>query len=149
MASAARCADPSAIVPAASGDGKEATRLLVRLAAAGAVVALEKPRGTLALEAAAVISREQLQTQRAAILATAARHGASNVRVFGSVARGEPTSNSDVDLLIDLEPGRSLFDLGALAADLEDLLGCPVDVAIARSLRPRVREHALRDAVPL
>ena len=96
-----------------------------------------------------MLTREALIQQREAILARATRHGASNVRIFGSVARGDPTPESDVDILIDLEAGRSLLDLGALVSDLEDLLGHPVDVALARSLRPRVRDEVLRDAVPL
>lgn len=95
------------------------------------------------------VNRDVLQAQRAAILETAARHGASAVRLFGSLARGDQSAESDVDLLVDLEDGRSLFDLARLELELEALLGCPVDVAIFNALRPRVKEEVLRDAVPL
>jgi predicted nucleotidyltransferase len=83
------------------------------------------------------------------ILAAAARRGARNVRVFGSVARGDQRSGSDVDFLVDFEPGRSLLDLTGLLLDLEKTLGCKVDVVSSRSLRPRVASLVLRDAVPL
>ena len=96
-----------------------------------------------------MITTEALHDKRAAILAVAAKYGASNVRVFGSVARGEAGPNSDVDLLVDLEPGRTLFDLARLSLELEDLLGSTVDVALARTLRPRVREATQRDIIPL
>ena len=90
---------------------------------------------------------ELLGEKRGDILAVAARHGASNVRVFGSVARGEADEASDVDFLVDLEPGRSLFDLGGLLMDLQALLGREVDVATPRGLKPRIREQALRESV--
>jgi len=79
----------------------------------------------------------------------AAGCGAGNVRVFGSVARGEPDPRSDVDLLVDLEPGRSLFDLARLQRKLEQLLTVKVDVVSSRGLRDQVRERVLRDALPL
>ena len=79
----------------------------------------------------------------------AAECGAGNVRVFGSVARGETDSRSDVDLLVDLEPGRSLLDLARLQRKLEELLAIPVDVVSSRGLRDRVRETVLRDALLL
>jgi len=75
--------------------------------------------------------------------------GAGNVRIFGSVARGENDAASDVDFLVDLEPGRSLLDLGRLQRDLEELLAAKVDVVSSRGLRERVRERVLRDAVSL
>jgi predicted nucleotidyltransferase len=93
--------------------------------------------------------RERLQRHRAEILELAAKHGARDVRVFGSVARDEADAGSDIDLLVRMEPGRSLFDLGALVSDLEEMLGCRVDVVTERGLRPRIREHVLRDAVPV
>jgi predicted nucleotidyltransferase len=71
---------------------------------------------------------EVLELRHQEILALAARQGARNVRIFGSVARGEADEASDPDLLVDLEPGRSLFDLGALLIKLEEVLGCKVDV---------------------
>jgi len=93
---------------------------------------------------------EQLRTQRREeILRLAAFRGARNVRVFGSVARGEADERSDVDFLVDLEPGRSLLDLGGLNRDLERLLNAKVDVVSSRGLRERVRDRVLREAVPL
>lgn len=92
---------------------------------------------------------ELLQEKREDILSIASKRGASNVRVFGSVARGEADSKSDIDLLVDLEPGRSLFDLGGLLMDLQELLGHNVDVVTERGLRERVRERVLREAIPL
>src|SRR5262249_60867773 len=80
-----------------------------------------------------------LQQKREEILCIAARHGARNVRVFGSVARGEAGPESDVDFLVELEPGRSLLDHAALLLDLEQLLGRKVDVATEHSLKERIR----------
>lgn len=96
-----------------------------------------------------MLTLQTLQRQRQAIMQVAARHGASNVRVFGSMARGDTTPESDIDFLVDLEPGRTLLDLGGLVMDLRDLLACDVDVVIEPALRPRVRDEVLRDAVPL
>jgi uncharacterized protein len=95
-------------------------------------------------------SLDELRQRRDEILATCARNGASDVRVFGSVARGEQDESSDVDLLIDMEDGRSIWDLTGVVLELEDLLGCPVNVVEASALNDdgfsrRVRE----DAVPL
>lgn len=91
----------------------------------------------------------EFQSQREAILQIARRHGAKNVRVFGSVSRGEARPDSDVDFLVDLDEGRSLLDLGGLLMDLQTLLGCPVDVVTEKGLRPRIRERVLREAMPL
>lgn len=90
-----------------------------------------------------------LREKREDILRTAAKYGAYNVRVFGSVARGQADSQSDIDLLVDMEPGRSIFDLGGLLMDLEDLLGCNVDIITEDGLRDRIRERVLREAVAL
>ncbi len=79
--------------------------------------------------------RELLHRKRRDVLQAAARHGASNVRVFGSVARGDAQPDSDIDLLIDVEPSRSLFDLAALFMDLRDILGVSVDLVEAAALR--------------
>jgi len=92
---------------------------------------------------------ELLQEKREDILRIAIKRGASNVRVFGSIARGEADAESDIDLLVDLEPGRSLFDLGGLLMDLQDLLGHKVDVVTEKGLRERIREHVLKEALPL
>lgn len=92
---------------------------------------------------------ERLREKREEILRLCAKYGAYNVRVFGSVARGEADAWSDLDLLVQMEPGRSLFDLGGLQYELERLLGCPVDVVTEQGLKARIRERVLRDAVPL
>ncbi len=92
---------------------------------------------------------EELKARREQILAVARRHGAYDLRVFGSVARGEADPGSDVDFLVALEPGRSLLDLGGLLMDLRDVLGCEVDVMTEAGLRPQVRERAVREATPL
>jgi len=90
-----------------------------------------------------------LQRMRDQIVLVAARRGATNLRVFGSVARGEAKPSSDLDLLVDLEPGRSLVDLGGLLMDIADLLGVEVDVVTEASLKPRVRARVLAEAVRL
>ena len=90
-----------------------------------------------------------LTAKRQAILQLAAQYGAFNVRVFGSVARGEAGPESDLDLLVDLEPGRSLLDLGGLLLDLRDLLEVSVDVATVPMLKARIRERVLAESVPL
>ena len=92
---------------------------------------------------------ELIRARRDEILQMASRHGAHNVRIFGSVARGEADEQSDLDVLVDLETGRSLFDLGGLLVDLEELLGCPVDVVTEQGLRDRIRHRVLQEAVPL
>lgn len=92
---------------------------------------------------------KQLQRQRQAILQIAQTYGASNLRVFGSVARGEADALSDLDLLVDLEPGRSLFDLGGLAMELQELLGCQIDVVTEQGLKQRIRDRVLQEAVAL
>lgn len=90
-----------------------------------------------------------LSDKREAILRIAREHGAQSVRVFGSVARGEANDRSDIDLLVDLEAGRSLLDHAALLLELQELLGRPVDVVTERGLRPRIRDRVLREAVAL
>ena len=90
-----------------------------------------------------------LNNKRDAILRLAAQHGATNVRVFGSVARGEAGPQSDVDFLVELEPGRSLLDRATLLADLEELLGRKVDVVTERSLYWLLRRRILKEAQPL
>lgn len=92
---------------------------------------------------------ELLKTRRDEILAIAERHGASNVRIFGSVARGEAGPESDVDLLVDLERGRTLIDHGQLQVELEGLLGRKVDVVTERGLLSHLRARVLEEAVPL
>jgi len=89
---------------------------------------------------------EQVSNKRSEIVQIARRYGASNIRVFGSVIRGEADEESDIDILVDLEKGRSLFDLGGLLMDLRKLLGRRVDVVTEKGLRPRIRERVLREA---
>lgn len=91
----------------------------------------------------------QLVRHRDEIVALAHAHKASNVRVFGSVVHGKDDEASDIDLLVDLEPGADLLDLAALDRELERLLGRPVDVVPARMLKPHVARSALADAVEL
>lgn len=90
-----------------------------------------------------------LDQHRKEILALAARRGASNIRVFGSAARGEAVVGSDVDLLVSFEAGRTLLDLIGLKHDLEELIKCPVDVVTDRALSPYLRDRVLAEAVPL
>ena len=90
-----------------------------------------------------------LGDKRSDILQLAAQHGARNVRVFGSLARGEARPDSDVDILITLDPERNLLDLVALKQDLEDLLGCQVDVVTEAAVSPYIRPQVLRDAMAL
>lgn len=92
---------------------------------------------------------EILRSKRADILRLAEKHGAHHVRLFGSVARGDARSESDIDLLVDLEPGRSLLDLGGLLMDLRALLDHDVDVITEAGLKPRIKEQVLHEAVPL
>jgi predicted nucleotidyltransferase len=92
---------------------------------------------------------ELVKEKRADILALAAKHGARNVRVFGAVARGDADEQSDIDFLVQMEPGRSLLDLGGLQYDLEQLLGCRVDVVTEQGLKARLREEILSEAVTL
>jgi predicted nucleotidyltransferase len=95
------------------------------------------------------VTLTELREKRSEIIELARARGASHVRVFGSVARGEAGEGSDIDFVVDLEPGRSLFDLGGLLMDLRDLLERDVDVVSERGLRPRVAERVLADAVEL
>jgi uncharacterized protein len=90
-----------------------------------------------------------LRARRQEILESAAQHGARNVRVFGSAARGASEAKSDVDLLVEMEPGRSLLDLVALWQELEDLLGTHVDVLSDGGVSPHLRERIYAEAVPL
>lgn len=90
-----------------------------------------------------------LKSRREEILRIAARHGARNVRVFGSVARGKADSKSDIDLLVEFKRGTTLLGHAALVQELEDLLGVKVDVVSERGLRDRVRERVLQEAVAI
>jgi hypothetical protein len=95
------------------------------------------------------MNRTKLQACRGGIEKIARQYGAKSIRVFGSVARGDADSESDVDFLVELESGRSLLDLGGMQMDLEELLGCHVDVVTPKGLRERIRGDVLREAVAL
>lgn len=99
--------------------------------------------------ASAHIDLPRLRDQREEVLRYAAENGARNVRVFGSVARGEAEASSDVDLLVEMEPGRNLLDLVGFWQDLEDLLGTHVDVLTDGGVSPYMRERIFAEAVPL
>lgn len=90
-----------------------------------------------------------LKTRRKQILMAARKHGAYDVRVFGSVARGEARPDSDIDFLVNLESGRSLLDLARLLRELQALLGHNVDVVTEAGLRSRIRTQVLQEARPL
>ena len=87
--------------------------------------------------------------KKSEIIRLAELRGCRNVRVFGSLVHGENRPDSDVDFLVDLEPGRSLFDLAGRMADLEDLLGAEVDLATTKGLHPYIRDRVLAEAQPL
>ncbi len=95
------------------------------------------------------MSISEIRSRRAEILAIASRHGAHDVRVFGSVARGDAGPDSDVDFLVELDAGRSLFDLGGLLMDLQEILGQKVDVVTEDGLRERIKDRVLKEAVAL
>lgn len=92
---------------------------------------------------------ETLKNKRDEIQRIAARHGASNVRIFGSVVRGEAEVESDIDFLVDVGPERTSFFPGGLIADLQDLLGREVDVVTEDALHWYIRERVIKEAIPL
>lgn len=92
---------------------------------------------------------ETLKEKRNQILTIAKRYGAGKVRIFGSIARGEGKQDSDLDMLVELEPGRSLLDIIAIKQDLEDLLDCKVDVVTEAALSPYIRDEVLSQVVSL
>lgn len=94
-------------------------------------------------------TKELLKDKREEILRIARKHGARSVRVFGSVVRGEAKETSDLDLLVEMESGRSLLDIIAIKQDLEDLLGRDVDVVTEAAVSPYIREEVLKEAVNL
>lgn len=96
-----------------------------------------------------MVLEELLQEKREAILRVAAKYGARNVRVFGSIARSEADEHSDMDLIVEFEPERSLLDHAGLWLELRELLGCKIDVVSERGIKARIRDRVLREAVPL
>ena len=93
--------------------------------------------------------RQVVESKREDILRLAAEHGASNVRLFGSVARGDARPDSDIDFLVVFRPGTSLLTHAGLIVALEDLLGRRVDVAPEKTLKEHLREQVLGEAVPV
>ncbi|MDI9407457.1 MAG: nucleotidyltransferase domain-containing protein [Chitinophagaceae bacterium] len=93
--------------------------------------------------------RQRLNALRPEVLAVASRHGASNLRIYGSIAKGEEHAGSDLDLLVDLAADQSLLGLISLRQDLEELLGCSVDVTDAEMLHPLIRGEILDQALTL
>ena len=92
---------------------------------------------------------EEIAKHKNQILALAAKHGASNVRVFGSMANGTADENSDVDFLVELQAGRSLFDMGGLLMDLQTLLHRKVDVVTEKGLHWYIKDKVIREAKPV
>ncbi len=90
-----------------------------------------------------------LERHREAVRETVRRFPTANPRVFGSVLHGTDQDGSDLDLLVDALPGATLFDLGGLHADLEDLLGIPVDLLTPGGLSPKIRDKVLSEAQPV
>jgi len=98
-------------------------------------------------ETSAAPDLSSIRAKRIQIEAAAQRYGASNIRVYGSVARGEAHPESDVDILVEMEEGRSLLDLAGLHIELEEILGFPVE--IGTDVKPRLRDRVHSEAVPL
>jgi len=92
---------------------------------------------------------QKIQQKKEEILVVAQQHGIMNIRIFGSVARGDDNLQSDIDLLVDLEKGRTLFDLGGALIQLQDLLGRKVDIVTERGLHWYLREKIMKEAKPL
>lgn len=132
-----------------SGKREPSLRTLERLVAAtgGRLTVSVEPGPVVGLPDSPLGRRLRQRRQR--VLDIAARYGVTNVRVFGSVARGEDGPDSDVDLLADLPPRMGLFALMALEREISEVLGVPVDLGTAESLKPGLRANALRDAIAL
>jgi predicted nucleotidyltransferase len=94
-------------------------------------------------------SLEKIRIHRQEILDIARKYGATNIRIFGSVVRGEAHADSDYDFLIDLEPDRSAFEIGGLLMDLQDLLTARVDIVTEKGLNKHIRDKVLKEAVTL
>ncbi len=90
-----------------------------------------------------------VQSQKNKIVALSRQYGVRSIQLFGSVAKGEDDDESDIDFLVELEPGRSLFDLGGFQIDLEQMLDCPVDVITPQGLRRRIQSRVLKEAIAL
>jgi len=124
------------------------------LAACGRRLELQTPPATHPMSTSSVRGQlgpqaDRLRRNRRRLLDAAARHGIDHVRAFGSVARGEATAESDVDLLVDLKPTRTLLDLAAFRREAGEILDLPVDVATVDMLKERIRNEVLSEALPL
>lgn len=96
-----------------------------------------------------MITQQDILNRRESILAIARKHGAHDVRIFGSVARDDAAESSDLDLIVRFDLDRTLFDHGELIMDLRDLLGVEVDVISEAGMRNRFRNHVMKEAIPL
>jgi predicted nucleotidyltransferase len=96
-----------------------------------------------------MLTQQSIRERRDAILEIARRYGASDIRIFGSVARGDATDSSDLDLIVRFEPGRSLLDHGGLIEDLQEFLGVRVDVVSEDGMRERFRSRVTKEAIAL
>jgi hypothetical protein len=149
---ARRAGVAQSVISAYETDSREpGLETLIRLVeATGHQLVLEivpAPQRTLGLPDTPLGRR--LRRHRRAIVEVARRRGAHNVRVFGSVARGQDDSDSDIDLLVDLDPDQSLVGLAGLRRELAELLGVDVDIVPANALKAKMRNEALAEAVPL
>jgi predicted nucleotidyltransferase len=109
----------------------------------------QQPGSESPVYAGRVVTLDDVRRLRETLRQLAAQHGLTDLRVFGSVARGEAVAGSDLDLLVSVLPGHGLFRMNAFAAAVEELLQVPVQLATERGLRPRVRQRVLAEAVPL
>lgn len=124
------------------------------LAACGRRLEIQTPPARRPGSASSVRSQlgpqaDKLRRQRRRLLNAAERHGVGHLRAFGSLARGEATADSDIDLLVDLKPGHTLLDLAAFRREAGEILNLPVDVATADMLKDRIRDEVLSEALPL
>ncbi len=113
------------------------------------MTSLGRDRATPTVRGPVVARTDLVRRHRRRLLAAARRNGARNLRLFGSAARGEDSRDSDIDLLVELDPDRTLLDLIAFQQDATDILGVPVDAAVPEILKDRVRQRVLAEAVPL
>jgi predicted nucleotidyltransferase/DNA-binding XRE family transcriptional regulator len=124
------------------------------LSACGRRLEIQTPRARRPGPASSMRSQlgpqaDKLRRRRRRLLDAAERHGVGHLRAFGSLARGEATAESDVDLLVDLKPGRTLLDLAAFRREAGEILDLPVDVATADMLKNRIRDEVFNEALPL
>ena len=149
---ARRAAVAQSVISAYEADRREpGLGMLTRLIeAAGHELVLDvRPSATLRRGIPDTRLGRRLRRRRRAVIDAAARRGGSNLRVFGSVARGDESDQSDIDLLVDLDAGVGLVDLVGLGRELSELLGSKVDVVPGNALKPGIRDRVLAEAIPL